>query len=671
MKLIFNFYSDWAIGSGKGGNGYDSIILQDDDHLPFIPGKTIKGLLREAFEELYGKDVAIELFGHKKSDDTKTEDLTGGTLHFNSAYLPKAYKQLPESAKNMLFRSRTATRLDDDKQAVDHSLRKNQVTIPLVLEASVLQKDYNEELSDDDFKKIENAAKMLKILGEKRHRGLGRVKVTAEKFALSKDTISSKESDSNTIRFKCTVTEPLILVKKGKTGQNTDSLEYIPGNTFRGIVARQIADGVSKEFNDVIFNGTVKFGDAHLIIDNKRSYKAPFSFYYDKNSDKKIFYNFHKIVDDNEYWTDKKLKLQKQGFISVDNEGKIKLQKTAYASRMKSSRSYTNRSSEKGGLFSFHYIKKGQEFEFEVTSTNKEYLNRIIELLDGKTKYFGKSKTAEFGGAIKIAYEGKGNNGEITNNGNYLYAESNLCFLNEYGEFIATPTPEQLGVTNGAKIDWEKSQVKFRTYAPYNFHRKNWDFERLIIEKGSVFVFDKEAEFNTEKLQEGLGCFLTEGYGRVLINPDFLTKKEVEYITGNNDVLNKDIESITVDETDSKTIKIIKERYKRHLDIVKINEIVNNNTSGWRQNKSSQWARVYNATTTAKTPKKLKEELFTKTDEGRNKSIFNGGLKKWDDTDETKMKRFLGMDNIKKYPILSVRKLAKKMIAKIKKNNKS
>lgn len=55
IKYQIQFHSYWHCGSGlAAGAGVDALVVKDADGLPFVPGKTIKGLLREAMEELYG-----------------------------------------------------------------------------------------------------------------------------------------------------------------------------------------------------------------------------------------------------------------------------------------------------------------------------------------------------------------------------------------------------------------------------------------------------------------------------------------------------------------------------------------------------------------------------------------------------------------------------------------
>lgn len=59
-------YSEWHCSSGLStGAGDDLLVIRDERGLPFIPGKTLKGLLRDAAEKL---SVLNHLLG--KTDET-------------------------------------------------------------------------------------------------------------------------------------------------------------------------------------------------------------------------------------------------------------------------------------------------------------------------------------------------------------------------------------------------------------------------------------------------------------------------------------------------------------------------------------------------------------------------------------------------------------------------
>lgn len=178
-KLIL--YGHWAIGSGKGGgSGKDSIIIKDKYKLPFIPGRTFKGLLRDAATECsFPIDQIVEVFGHENHGDKEAEASlkvnVAGNARFSSVKLPEPVRNELKNNEALIsnfYQTRTSTRLTADKQAEDHSLRKMEVCIPVVLIGSIT------ELKDESQKQlIVKSLKMLKFLGEKRYRGLGRCKI--------------------------------------------------------------------------------------------------------------------------------------------------------------------------------------------------------------------------------------------------------------------------------------------------------------------------------------------------------------------------------------------------------------------------------------------------------------------------------------------------------------
>ena len=63
-KLIYKieFQSYWHIGSGLStGTANDASLLKDRNNFPFIPGKTLKGLIRDAALLLSGISSEIDL----------------------------------------------------------------------------------------------------------------------------------------------------------------------------------------------------------------------------------------------------------------------------------------------------------------------------------------------------------------------------------------------------------------------------------------------------------------------------------------------------------------------------------------------------------------------------------------------------------------------------------
>ena len=483
--------------------------------------------------------------------------------------------------------------------------------------------------------------------------------------------------------YTCTIQENLVLISKSKTEQNTEALAYIPGSNIRGIVAGSLfnakrkaemkkenntekINALTNDIDNIIFNGSVLFGDAHLIINGQRSYKIPASYYYEKDKDNNTIINFPTTDD----FKRKKLKQQRTGYFVLEND-QLHIAKPNYGDSIKSSRNIAKRSSLKNGLYVYHYLKKGQEFKFEILSENDNHLEKIKEILNGNTKFLGKAKGAEFGGKVLFKYSTKIEDVTIDKtSGRILYADSNLCFLNEFGEFTARPTAEQLTGNSNTKIDWEKSRLRFRRYMPYNQHRQNWDAERLIIEKGSVFVFENEVQFNENILKKGIGCFVTEGYGRVLINPAFLPendaeskngkeiaifKEKEEYTTSNNSENNKP-ENKEYEETKNELlVSLIHHKEEENLSQQiqeKVNKYVKDNSFS-KSITASQWNRVYNATKMSANVESL-EKILEDIQKSKSKEI-------WKEKDKLLLKDFLNDKEVKKNKIFALKLLAKKM----------
>lgn len=683
MKIKLQLLSFWATGSGKGGGSADGLVLKDKNNLPYISGKTFKGLVRDAYSATGGENET-KLFGQKKRIkdengyiETTEEYLNQGILRFNSLRIPSELAEKIKMFHPYLYTTKTKNSLDENKQAEKHSLRTIEMTVPITLEATIGTVD-NVDTSSY-FEELENACKMLRKLGEKRHRGMGRCKVTLTDNSETnsnnnKGSVKIKVSD-NTIKLQCTLNNPLVLVQKDKSEQNIESLEYIPGSIIRGIIAADLFKADIDKVDDIIFNGNVHFGDGNLVIKNKRAYKAPFSFY-KKQSDKNHFYNFNEITN----W-EEKTKQNRSGYIvfeEKEGEQELQFKKVEYGSAIKSARSEEHKSSEDGGLFVYHYLQEDQTFEFEIFSEDKGHLELIKNILSNQIYYLGKSKSAEFGGSVQFEIKESSKKDNAAKTGQFIYADSNLCFVNEYGDFSTTEIAKELTGNSSAQIDWQKSQLKTRRYAPYNWHRKNWDSERLIIEKGSVIVLKDEVKILNFKV----GCFKNEGFGNILvadnnsiipINKDCVLYNEIKPKNTNN-VPKEAVETVS---DDNSFVKYLKEKHnsfiekkeneKKALELKKSNPLL-------KKVSTSQWARVYEATGMYFSKVRLKSELLSgkyETIDGeekevkKEKSICYGGSKPWD---KNVAECFSKIVNDEEITIDIIRRLSKKLMKKEKTN---
>jgi CRISPR/Cas system CSM-associated protein Csm3 (group 7 of RAMP superfamily) len=187
VVLRWEFLSFWQSSSGKGEHTrLDALTARDPQGLPVLPGRTIKGLFREAAQQLVlwgqlDQEQVISLFG--KPDDAKSSAGTGnGLLVFDSAFVSRelaaAYAK-QEITREMIYRDIAQTAIDRETgSARDHSLRRIEVVVPLTLYSNVSLLATNGPALDAAL--LGKIAREVRYAGSLRKRGLGRVEVKLE-----------------------------------------------------------------------------------------------------------------------------------------------------------------------------------------------------------------------------------------------------------------------------------------------------------------------------------------------------------------------------------------------------------------------------------------------------------------------------------------------------------
>ena len=178
LKYKIEFHTDWHCGSGlAAGADVDALVVKDQNGMPFIPGKTIKGLLREAVEEIrfFKKNSEnaslLEAFGYFDDKEEKQK----GTLFFTNAVLEEEEYNAIVAAKasRFLYRKISSTAIDENGIAKDHSLRKTETVVPCTLFGTIY------DVPDNLTQEIVETMGFIKRMGQNRNRGLGRCTVSA------------------------------------------------------------------------------------------------------------------------------------------------------------------------------------------------------------------------------------------------------------------------------------------------------------------------------------------------------------------------------------------------------------------------------------------------------------------------------------------------------------
>lgn len=176
IKYEIKFFDYWHLSSGlSAGAKLDSTVVKDDNALPYVPGKTIKGLARDMAGEKFECIAIDRCFGTTtdKKDrcyDEKKEQQQGICSFPNATLTNDLYEQIQTNAlQENLYDIITTTKIDENGIAKDKSLREIEVVIPISLHGEI-----KGDFDDEDKKMIIQSLKMIKRMGLNRNRGLGR-----------------------------------------------------------------------------------------------------------------------------------------------------------------------------------------------------------------------------------------------------------------------------------------------------------------------------------------------------------------------------------------------------------------------------------------------------------------------------------------------------------------
>ena len=386
------------------------------------------------------------------------------------------------------------------------------------------------------------------------------------------------------VEFKSDILLPATSNTEGKI----DQLDFIAGSAFLGMVAKNY-DKFSGSF-DIFHSGKVRFGDAHILKNGKATYKIPYSYCHKKLQSEPI-YNHHFLKDEDFEPEDKgglgQLKQLRNGYITSEKEQVF----VEYTYSQKSAYNKEKRKSKDSQMYGYKAIKKGSTWWFtvKIDGIEEKGVALIIETLE-ESKRLGKSKSAEYG-EVAITYlpNAKVEHDTCKSDDVILYCNSRLALVDECGN----PTYNLKYLCDGlgeANIDYKKTQIRTSSFAPFNAKRQTKDYERVCINKGSVIVLKDISAEQLQKIKNGVGAYLAEGFGDIIVNPAFLMER--------NFTLKKadPKEPFTPIPVESDLAKFLLQREKTKnvmLDIAnEVDEFVSNKKSILSNIKPSQWGNI-------------------------------------------------------------------------------
>lgn len=536
--------SDTCFSSGEVYNSaVDTDVFRDENGIPVIGGKRLKGCIREAAEELrdWGYMIDVEgIFGSKYDRNS--------AIHISDAR-PEQYDQYiselsmrndpmlvhPSRVLDAFTYIRTQTAVDQEGIADRNTLRSIRVIKKgLVFFAPV-------EFRCSDEKKHEYEDQMVKIckavrhMGLNRTRGMGSVKVSFEmdipeifKDRKPEFIIAECQEGMSYSRLDYMLYLHSAVLCKSAAGGQTVCCPYIEGAKILGMIAEAYkTEGKgNEEFAKDTKDQVLICSNAYISDGRKRFEPADASLFVVKDDPRK---GRCKAVDIGELRDDEIEKLSPLGdkFICYNGqqaeEKKVDMEIRYHHSRpADKSIGHVVSSDSDNQMYQIESISAGQTFTGYILGSSDQ-IRKICDLFEKRNHYrIGYNRSAEYG-EVSIYVVGLSENNEIDEGDSVdrflLRLNSPAILRRENG--MVSPDEEVLLDQLKRKLDLpdlaiEKRFLRFTEIGGYNV---TWNARKpsiSVFDKGTAFVMKSPAPICLEKINRiWIGERNMEGYGEI------------------------------------------------------------------------------------------------------------------------------------------------------------
>lgn len=569
--------SDLCASSGYAFAGIiDSDICYDEYGIPYIPGRRIKGCMKEAAESTLHSLPDIQksleqIFGRRGQRDASSlyvenayiKDYEAIRRELAGAFQKNEYENIvtTQSVLEQFTHVQAQTKINASGTAEENSLRFTRVVnqySPLDQKELVFYARITYEAPFDET--IEKIVKATRNIGLKRNRGLGCVECSLKSVeeifpdGIQKPEISKEgpitEDDKCVIYYMIQNEAPLVL----SNDEDNATSKYINGSSILGSMAGQYLknDGKedSEEFRDLFLNGTTKYTNAY-ICDPEEIFFAndwhvenayiPAPEYLTKTKKSGRLFNLFRLQDGKESTEPgDQPKKMKGKYVCIHpaqkaSEEDLTQPVSVLEPELQVVYHHTSVDNSKGGktpdLYSHEALMANQYF-FGQIYTKGEYLDQLEKLLE--CLRLGKSKTAQYGKCRLVrAYVVKEKQEKVTfEKGDFITVTllSDAIFAGEtgytvYSDEVRAILAAALGIpqAESAPTEAKDHQVSYydilQTKIIYGYNSK-WNLRKSpvpVIQAGSCFVFRLEENASISNQTLFVGSRNQEGFGLVCV----------------------------------------------------------------------------------------------------------------------------------------------------------
>jgi len=566
LKLSITPTSYLLCSSGIGRANIDSDVSYDHNGFPYIPGKRVKGLLRESMIEvleiMQNQDLVTivdQIFGKERHGDLNSMIRVGN--FYLADYDPTMnIEETSLSSEDILAYYTTEiqqTALNEKGIAKDKSLRNYRVidfnSDENVQFDGIISFNSIEDWSDSSEISIkdknDNVITTIKIKslfektytnlrygGTRRNRGFGNIKCECKKLDAPKSEQQLDEIKSNRledikkpyIKVKITSLEPIIIPALSTDKNAILSADVISGNALRGFLTKLYIKNNS-EFDedlfkklflreDIIFHQCTKNGAAitpkNIALQKYIQEFIPINLLAEEDKVKPNREEGGKEKEDK----NNEIIVTKRHSSYVTETGQntyIRKSQNFHGSRPNRLAGRSMKGDKVGGIFYYESIDANQTFEGRIESKDPNLLLSLLDAIGSENNsLFGKSRGSQYG-KVKCNLELNSSlESDIDSSESKLYyvvATSPIILLNGFGQ--ATPTEIEIQ-KEFADLKISKSATSVVHVEQYNTMWQSKTWKIYAYDQGSTWKVSCE---DLSKIPKSIGSRQDQGFGQLKI----------------------------------------------------------------------------------------------------------------------------------------------------------
>lgn len=340
-----------------------------------------------------------------------------------------------------------------------------------------------------------------------------------------------------------------VLININLKGPVKTDLSFINGSAIRGtyihkyINKNKIKEDISlnKELRRKLLSDDIRFYDAYPLIDGIYSIPTPLCFYASKDEIKKFSRDKTNMHIANELEDEDNIE---EGYQRV-NKSDFSVLKSNCLNLLSIDRIenlHNCKQINEENIFRYEAIDKNQQF-YTVIQCKDDLKQEVEDTFDKEVVYIGGSKSSGYGRCeleVEGTYDFDGLINKLNINTDKTQKELNIYFISDtilrddngnIISYIPEKTLEKALNINNIKI--KRASVLTRETKGYNAMWKTSIPSVTAIKAGSIISYSYEGNLSMDKVRdlqiEGVGSKKSEGYGRIIINPNFNVKECKNY----------------------------------------------------------------------------------------------------------------------------------------------